>query len=138
MTKIQPFKPFTGEPPIPKPSEPVKAHVVTVQDGMPVKYGDCEGIGVRVVHPSCPKAYTTAMGIVAFFLPPHAQLPVGSHYTEECYIIVKGQGTMTLAQGKVEVKAGTFIHMPPWAEHGIENTGLETMEILICTVPPNA
>ena len=33
--------------------------------------------------------------------------------------------------------SATFIHLPPWCEHGIENTGEETLEILICTSPPN-
>lgn len=137
MAKIKPFRPSTGEPPIPKPLEAVKPHVVTVQDGAPVKYPNCDGVGVRVVHPSNPKAYTEAMGIVMFYLPPHASLAPGSHYTEECYCILKGHGTMTLAGEKVEVGPGTFVHLPPWCEHGVENTGNETLEMLLCTVPPN-
>ena len=39
---------------------------------------------------------------------------------------------MTLNGKKREVSAGTFIHLPPWCEHGVENTGEETaLEILI-------
>ena len=52
-------------------------------------------------------------------------------------VILKGKGVMTLAGEKVPVEAGTFIHLPPWCEHGIENTGDESMEVLICTSPPN-
>lgn len=137
MAKITPFKSYEGEPPIPRPDEPVQPHIVTVQDGVPVKYPTCEGLGVRVVHPSNPKAPAQNMGIVMFYLPPHTLLEPGSHYTEECYIILRGTGTMTLAGEKVEVRPGLFIHLPPWCEHGVENTGNETLEILICTSPPN-
>lgn len=135
--KIRPFQPFKGEPGIPKPSELVQPHVVTVQDGVPVRYPDCDGVGVRIVHPSNPKACTQTMGIVMFFLPPHASLPVGSHWTEETYCFLKGHGVMTLAGKPTDVGPGTFVHLPPWCEHGVENTGLEGMEILLCTVPPN-
>lgn len=47
------------------------------------------------------------------------------------------RGTMTLAGKQVEVRAGMFIHLPSWCEHGVENTGEENLEILICTAPPN-
>ncbi len=137
MAKITMFKGYEGEPPIPKPKEKVLPNIVRVQDGVPVKYPDCEGIGVRVVHPANPKAPAQNLGLVMFYVPPHVVLESGSHHTEECYVILRGQGTMTLAGEKVEVEAGTFIHLPPWCEHGIENTSDETMEILICTSPPN-
>lgn len=137
MAKITQFKGYEGAPPIPKPAEPVQPNVVTVQEGVPVKYPGCDGLGVRVVHPANPRAPAQNLGLVMFFVPPHAFLEPGSHHTEECYVILRGQGTMTLAGNPVEVRAGTFIHLPPWCEHGIENTGSETLEILICTSPPN-
>ncbi len=99
MAKITQFKGYQGEPPIPKPSERVLPNVVTVQDGVPVKYPGCEGIGVRVVHPTNPKASSQNMGLTVFYVPPHVVLEVGSHHTEECYAILRGQGTMTLAWG---------------------------------------
>ena len=137
MAKIRMFKGYEGVPPIPKPEKPVQPNVVTVQDGVPVKYPGCEGIGVRVVHPVNPKAASKDMSLVMFYMPPHVELKPGSHYTEECYAILRGQGTMTLAGKKVEVRAGMFIHLPPWCEHGVKNTGDETLEIMICTAPPN-
>lgn len=137
MAKITMFKGYQGEPPIPKPAHQVQANVVTVQDGVPVKYSGCDGIGVRVVHPANPNAPAQNLGLVIFFVPPHVVLEPGSHHTEECYVILKGKGVMTLAGEKVPVEAGTFIHLPPWCEHGIENTGDESMEVLICTSPPN-
>ena len=50
----QGYPPSTGR--IPKPDTPVQPNIVTVRDGRPVKYPGCEGIGVRVVHPSNPDA----------------------------------------------------------------------------------
>ncbi len=137
MAKITDFKGYEGEPPIPKPDELVKPNIVTAQDGVPVRYSGCDGIGVRIVHPANPKAPAQNLGLVMFYIPPHVYLEPGSHHTEECYVILRGEGTMTLATEKVEVKAGMFIHLPPWCLHGIENTGNETMEVLICTSPPN-
>jgi len=137
MAKITTFKGYQGEPPVPRPATPPAAHVVTPRDGVPVRYPGCDGIGVRVVHPSNPKAPAQALGLVMFYLPPHVVLEPGSHYTEECYVVLRGRGTMTLNGAPVEVGPGTFVHLPPWSEHGIENTGDETMEVLICTSPPN-
>lgn len=137
MAKIVDFKAYEGEPPIPKPDGVVKPNIVTVQDGVPVRYPDCDGIGVRIVHPANPNAPAENLGLVMFYIPPHVCLEPGSHHTEECYVILRGEGTMTLAGEEVKVKAGMFIHLPPWCEHGVENTGNETLEILICTSPPN-
>ena len=138
MAVITDFKGYQGTPqeaPIPKPAHPVEPNIVTVQEGVPVRYPGCDGLGVRVVHPVNPNAPAKNLGLVMFYVPPHVVLKPGSHWTEECYVILKGRGTMTLAGKPVEVKAGTFIHLPPWCEHGIENTGEETLEILICTSP---
>jgi len=137
MAKIQAFKGYQGDPPISKPKELVQPNIVTVQDGVPVKYPGCEGIGVRIVHPVNPNAPAKNLGLVMFYVPPHVVLEPGSHHTEECYVILRGEGTMMLAGKPVPVRAGMFIHLPPWCEHGIENTGKETLEVLICTAPPN-
>ena len=137
MAEIKPFKGYPGPGKIPRPAEPVQPNIVTVQDGCPVKYPNCEGIGVRVVHPSNPKAPAQNLGLVVFFVPPHVVLHPSGHENEECYYILKGKGTMTLAGKPTPVSAGTFIHLPPWCEHGIENTGDESLEVLICTSPPN-
>ena len=36
-----------------------------------------------------------------------------------------------------QVKKGDFVYLPPWCVHGIENTGTETLVVLIATSPPN-
>ena len=77
MAKITTFKGYQGEPPIPKPAHQVQANVVTVQDGVPVRYSGCDGIGVRVVHPANPNAPAENLGLVMFFVPPHVVLEPG-------------------------------------------------------------
>jgi len=125
-------------PTIPKPSVPVEPMIVTVQEGVPVAYPGCHGLGVRVVHPVNPNAPAKNLGLVMFYLPPHTINGVGSHETEETYIILEGRGTMTFANGRrQEVEKGQFVYLPPWCEHGIENTGTETLVVLIATSPPN-
>ena len=91
MAKITMFKGYEGVPPIPKPREKVLPNVVRAQDGVPVKYPDCEGIGVRIVHPANPKAPAQNLGLVMFYIPPHVVLAPGQpphrrvlrHYTWE-------------------------------------------------------
>ena len=73
---------------------------------MPVKYPGCEVIGVRVVYPANPKAPAENLGMVMFFVPPHVMLEPGGHHTEECYVIMHGEGTMMIADKKDPVKAG--------------------------------
>jgi len=139
MAKITTFKGYEGdEPPkVPKPDEPVDPMIVTVQDGVPVVYPGCHGVGVRVVHPANPKASAKNLGLVMFYVPPHVVLEPGSHETEETYVILEGRGLMTFANSRREVNKGDFVYLPPWCEHGIENTGTEPLVVLIATSPPN-
>ncbi len=139
MAQITPFKSYsTGKPPvIPKPAEPVDPMIVNVQDGVPVVYPNCHGVGVRVVHPVNPKAPAKNLGLVMFYVPPHVILTPGSHETEETYVILEGRGRMTFARYQRDVQKGDFVYLPPWCEHGIENTGTENLVVLICTSPPN-
>ena len=141
MAKITQFKGYSGPAKpssIPKPSTPVDPIILTVQDGVPVVYPGCHALGVRVVHPANPKAPAKNMGLVMFYLPPHTINPPGSHETEETYVILEGSGTMTFANGRTEhVQKGMFVYLPPWCEHGIENTGTDNLVVLIATSPPN-
>lgn len=139
MARITQFKGYEqATPTIPKPDHAVEPMIVTVQDGVPVAYPDCHGLGVRVVHPVNPNAPAKNLGLVMFYLPPHTINQVGSHETEETYVILEGRGTMTFANGRrQEVEKGQFVYLPPWCEHGIENTGTETLVVLIATSPPN-
>jgi mannose-6-phosphate isomerase-like protein (cupin superfamily) len=139
MAKITTFQGYEAEhtPAIPRPETPPDPIIVNVQDGVPVAYPNCHGLGVRVVHPVNPKAPGKNMGLVLFYVPPHAVLEPGSHETEETYVILEGSATMTFAHFQREVKKGDFVYLPPWCVHGIENTGEEMVVVLICTSPPN-
>ncbi len=139
MAKITEFKGYaSGHPPaIPEPEKIPEPMIVNVQDGVPVAYPGCHGVGVRVVHPVNAKAPSKNLGLVLFYVPPHVVLEPGNHETEETYVILEGKATMTFVNGKREVNKGDFIYLPPWCLHGIENTGTETVVVLICTSPPN-
>ena len=66
MAKITQFKGYTGEhkATIPRPETPPDPMIVTVQEGVPVVYPGCHGLGVRVVHPVNPNAPAKNMGLV--------------------------------------------------------------------------
>ena len=140
MATITEFKGYTSKdqmPDVPKPDTPPDPMIVNVQDGVPLVYPGCHGIGVRVVHPVNPKAPAKNLGLVLFYLAPHVVLTPGSHPTEETYVILEGEGEMTFASGKRQVTKGDFVYLPPWCLHGIENTGRQTLVVLITTSPPN-
>jgi mannose-6-phosphate isomerase-like protein (cupin superfamily) len=139
MAQITHFKGYgTAKPPvIPKPAEPVDPMILNVQDGVPVVYPNCHGVGVRVVHPVNPKAPAKNLGLVMFYVPPHVILTPSSHETEETYVILEGRGRMKFARFERDVQKGDFVYLPPWCEHGIENSGTENLVVLICTSPPN-
>ncbi len=109
---------------------------MTVQDGVPVAYPGCHGVGVRVVHPVNPRLRPAKdLGLVMFYLPPHVILEPGSHETEETYVILAGSRRMTFARSERDVSRA--ISSTAWCVHGIENTGSETLVVLIATSPPN-
>jgi len=139
MAKITQFHGYQGDQPprTPRPEQPPDPVILTVQDGVPVAYPNCHGLGVRVVHPVNPKAPAKNMGLVMFYIPPHALLEPGSHETEETYVILEGRGVMTFARFQREVQKGDFVYLPSWCVHGIENTGTEPLVVLIATSPPN-
>ena len=138
MAKITEFKGYDGPPTgPPRPEKSPDPMIVNVADGVPVVYPGCHGVGVRVVHPANDKAPARNLGLVLFYVPPHVVLEPGSHPTEETYVVLEGEGRMTFADSQRQVSKGDFIYLPPWCEHGVENTGRETLVILICTSPPN-
>jgi len=139
MADITIFKGYGDDhtPTVPKPEVPVDPMIVSAQDGVPVAYPGCHGLGIRVVHPVNPKAPSKNLGLVLFYLPPHVLLEPGSHETEETYVVMEGSGRMTFSNYQREVKKGDFVYLPPWCVHGVENTGNETLVLMVVTSPPN-
>ena len=137
------YKVLTGHgapaPTIPKPDVAPLPSIVTVQDGLPVIYGSdtVPACGVRVVHPTNPKARSKNHSIAMLYVPPHAGMDLHSHETEETYCILSGHGKVLFDGGEQDIGPGTFIYLPAWCIHGIHNTGTEVLVALLATSPPN-
>jgi mannose-6-phosphate isomerase-like protein (cupin superfamily) len=128
----------TDKPPVILESEQAgHPRVLSVRDGIPVKYPACDGLGIRVVHPVNPAAPANDMGLVIVYLPPHAEIKPGSHETEENYVILAGQGRMTFSNFERTVKKGDIVHLPSWCVHGLRNTASKPCVVLVATAPPN-
>jgi mannose-6-phosphate isomerase-like protein (cupin superfamily) len=124
-------------PVVPKPDHAIDPFIVSAETGVPTRYPASNGLGVRVVHPVNPRAPGKNLALVLFYLPPHTGYPLHEHAPEETYVILEGQGRMMFTNFERDVKKGDFVYLPPWSQHGIENTGRETLVALIVTTPPN-
>jgi mannose-6-phosphate isomerase-like protein (cupin superfamily) len=129
----------TPTPTIPKPEVPPLPVVLTVQDGLPVIYGTdtLPTCGIRVVHPTNPKAPSKFHSIAILYVPPHGQMELHSHEAEETYSVISGEGTLLTTAGNHTVRPGHHVFLPSWAAHGVENTGTEPLVFLLSTAPPN-
>lgn len=116
----------------------VTANVVRERDGIPLLYSVCQrGFGVRVVHPQNPKAPSHHLSLTVLYLAPGGVLEPHHHDNEEVYLILEGEGRGSFGFGEsVPVEVGMYFHLPPHAEHGLENTGDGVMKVLIATAPP--
>jgi len=54
---------------------------------------------------------------------------------ESAYVL-SGDGLLHVPDGDVSVKAGDGVTIPPQTIHGLENTGVEPMQILAVHIPP--
>ena len=126
-------------PKIPKPKKQPLPVILTAQDGLPVIYSDdsLPTVGVRVVHPTNPKARSKFHSIAMLYVPPHAGMELHSHEAEETYSVISGEGTLLTTAGNHKIGPGHHIFLPSWAEHGVENTGSEPLVFLLSTSPPN-
>ena len=66
---------------------------------------------------------------------PGASQVLHSHAPEQVYVVVAGEGVMSVADERRAVEAGDLIHVPSHTEHGIENTGEETLEYVSAATP---
>ncbi len=140
MTKYQRYSGYRHEaqaPTIPKPDVPPDPMIVTVQDGLPILFEPCEAPAVRVVHPTNPNAPSRNVGVTMLYVPPQGTVAFGSHEPEEVYAVLEGAGIMHFTKGPQPIKKGDFIYLQPWCEHGIENTGVEQMVVMVITSPTN-
>ena len=54
MAKITTFKGYDSDSSAQRPDEKVLPNIVKARDSVPVKHPNCEGLGVRIVHPATP------------------------------------------------------------------------------------
>jgi len=50
------------------------------------------------------------------------------HDPEQVYVIITGEGVMSVGDDERAVEAGDLVHIPANTEHGLENTGDRTLE----------
>lgn len=126
-------------PKTPKPLDGGIPYFVTVQDGVPVIYSEdtVPTCGIRVVHPSNPNSPSTNLAVVMLYVPPMSMMALHNHEAEECYVIQSGSGEMLFRDGSRHVTVGDFIYLPAWCDHGIINSGKETLVVLLAVSPPN-
>jgi mannose-6-phosphate isomerase-like protein (cupin superfamily) len=132
--------PYDNPNPVtPRIEDPAPVVFLTQQDGVKVIYSaeTAPTCGVRVVHPSNPKTPTTKLGLSILHVPPGSRMDLHDHEAEEIYVIQSGTGEMLTADGTREVGPGDFVYLPPWAKHGIVNTGKDMLTVLLALTPPN-
>jgi glyoxylate utilization-related uncharacterized protein len=65
-------------------------------------------------------------------LPPGTSIGVHTHGNdEEIYIVLEGEGQMTVEGSTYPVQAGSVILNRPYGSHGLENTGSSEMKVLV-------
>jgi mannose-6-phosphate isomerase-like protein (cupin superfamily) len=123
----------------PRPERPEPVQFLTVRDGLKVIYGEetIPTCGVRIVHPAHPSTPGARLGISVLYVPPGAEMALHDHEAEETYVIQQGSGLMLTADEPRPVSPGDFVYLPPWAPHGIVNTGREMLTVLLALTPPN-
>jgi mannose-6-phosphate isomerase-like protein (cupin superfamily) len=66
---------------------------------------------------------------------PGAQQPPHSHGPQQVYVITRGSGRMRVGNDEHDVTTGHLVFIPPDTEHGIVNTGSETLTYVSAATP---
>ena len=66
---------------------------------------------------------------------PGAKQPRHSHEPQQTYVITRGSGVMHIGGEDREVGVGNLIFIPSGIEHGIDNTGQETLTYVAAATP---
>ena len=68
-------------------------------------------------------------------IPPGASIGVHAHgVDEEVYVIIAGEGTVTLGEEQHRVRPGTVVVNPCGGRHGLRNTGLVPLRLVVIDV----
>ncbi|NRD74110.1 cupin domain-containing protein [Shewanella sp. VB17] len=68
-------------------------------------------------------------------IPPHSTVGYHKHgNNEEMYIVLEGNGQMTLNGEKVQITKGDMILNQPWGEHGLVNHSSDNIDLLVIQI----
>lgn len=93
-----------------------------------------DGLVSHVLH-SQRDADDTDLTITWVDVEPGARQKIHAHDPEQVYVVVAGEGRMTVGDDERAVEAGDLVHIPANTDHGIENTGEETLEYVLAATP---
>ena len=66
---------------------------------------------------------------------PEGYIPMHEHNEEETYMIISGQGEMTVGGENREVKSGDLVYIPPKTSHSLKNQGVDNMAMMFVYAP---
>lgn len=66
---------------------------------------------------------------------PGAMQKPHAHAQEQVYVVVAGRGVMHVGVDRQAVAEGDLVHIPPHAEHYVENTGDELLSYISAATP---
>jgi mannose-6-phosphate isomerase-like protein (cupin superfamily) len=58
-----------------------------------------------------------------------------SHDPQQVYVITRGQGRMRVGEEERDVREGQMVFIPPKVEHGVVNTGEQTLTYVSAATP---
>jgi mannose-6-phosphate isomerase-like protein (cupin superfamily) len=93
-----------------------------------------DGLVSTILH-SERDAADTDLTITWVEVDPGASQVHHSHDPEQVYVVVAGEGRMSVAGEQRDVAAGDLVHIPSNADHAIENTGAEPLEYVSAATP---
>jgi mannose-6-phosphate isomerase-like protein (cupin superfamily) len=111
-------------------------HVFGTGEGEQLRWGGPAAGSVTImVDPE--NSGPTDLCVLTQSLDPGSAVPVHRHEkAEQVLFIVSGGGQISLADRRVEARAGATVHIPKGVAHGIVNDGSEPLTILEITSPP--
>jgi len=75
------------------------------------------------------------MSITWVDVEPGNEQPQHSHDPQQVYVITRGSGRMKVGEQERDVSAGSMVFIPSNTEHGIVNTGDETLTYVSAATP---
>jgi len=106
--------------------------VTNSEDAPALSRGD--GLVSRLLH-SEHEVPDTDLTITRVTVDPGSSQVCHSHEPEQVYVILAGEGLMSVGDDQQTVGAGDLVHIPSNTEHGVENTGDQPLEYLSAATP---